>query len=210
MTMKGILIIDEKKSHSQGTAQEIYHSLPGELKELVRIETNMLEIAEKENDISVRLKINPENYAYIFLHDSFDNRHFDEGQVESFKSGIDNLVVFSGGKSPDIGTRVTSRAVLFANLERCLKAYLRSGYFPIKLLFDGKYQSYYPLLDHLEDILIRGEGTETFIRSRELSIILEVLGYTSKEIETKILPIYAAMGVEELNEKIESFREKKI
>src|SRR5688572_15246602 len=105
--MKKILIIDEKENHADGTGIEFYENLDSELRKLVSIKQDLNKVINIEDEINVSLKFNPIEFECILFHDSYNNRNLDDGQLESFKSKLDNYILFSAGKSPNYSLKTT-------------------------------------------------------------------------------------------------------
>ena len=206
--MKSILIIDDKLAHADGTGTEFYNKLPLILQQYVKVDKSITNTITIVDENSVRINFEPTDYQFVFLHDSYNDKNLDEGQLASFKRQVNNLILFSGGKEPNLLNRSTSRSYLFSSLRRALEASIESGYFPIKSLFDMNYQVYYPILDKLEDMLL--ESKETFIKSSELKFFLKILHHAEYEIDNEILPHYLTLTPQILNQKIEDWRRKNI
>lgn len=209
--MKKILIIDEKKEkRDDGTGIQFLSQLPDHLAELIILETNLANSVELLNEDEVKLIFNPLDFEWVFYHDSYQEKNLDAGQLESFKSKVPNLIVFSGGKE-DVGYSIksTTRELLFSKLQNALQSWLETGYFPVRSVCDYNISFYYPVIEKLEDFLEDGDK-EGFLKSSELKIILKKLNYSEVTITEKILPRYAQMNIIDLFKKISEWKSKTI
>lgn len=209
--MKKILIIDEKKEkRDDGTGIQFLGQLPDHLAKLITLETNLANSIEMLNENEIRPIFNPPDFEWVFYHDSYQEKNLDAGQLESFKSKVPNLIVFSGGKE-DVGysIRSTTRELLFSKLQNALQAWLETGYFPVRAVCDANISFYYPVIEKLEDYLIDG-NKHGFLQSRELIILLKKLNYSESDIQDKILPGYTKMDIIDLFKKITGWKSKNI
>jgi hypothetical protein len=209
--MKKILIIDEKKEkRDDGTGIQFLGQLPEHLAELITLETNLANCVEVLNENEVRAIFNPSDFEWVFYHDSYQEKNLDAGHLESFKSKVPNLIVFSGGKE-DVGysIRSTTRELLFSKLQNALEAWLETGYFPVRSVCDYNISFYHPVIEKLEDFLMDGDK-EGFLKSMELIFLLKKLNYSESAIQNRILPRYTEMAIIDLFKKIRDWKSKNI
>ncbi len=209
--MKKILIIDEKKEkRDDGTGFQFLGQLPDHLAELITLETNLANCVEILNENEVRVIFNLSDFEWVFYHDSYQEKNLDAGQLESFKSKVPNLIVFSGGKE-DVGysIRSTTRELLFSKLQNALQAWLETGYFPVRSVCDYNISFYHPVIEKLEDFLMDGDK-EGFLKSRELIFLLKKLNYSESAIQDRISPRYTELTIIDLFKKISDWKSKNI
>lgn len=209
--MKKILIIDEKTTpRDDGTGFQFLGQLPDHLAELITLETNLANCVEILNENEVRVIFNLSDFEWVFYHDSYQEKNLDAGQLESFKSKVPNLIVFSGGKE-DVGysIRSTTRELLFSKLQNALQAWLETGYFPVRSVCDYNISFYHPVIEKLEDFLMDGDK-EGFLKSRELIFLLKKLNYSESAIQDRISPRYTELTIIDLFKKISDWKSKNI
>jgi hypothetical protein len=207
--MKKILIIDEKTTpRDDGTGFQFLGQLPDHLAESITLETNLANCVEFLNENEVRVIFNLSDFEWVFYHDSYQEKNLDAGHLESFKSKVPNLIVFSGGKE-DVGysIRSTTRELLFSKLQNALEAWLETGYFPVRSVCDYNISFYHPVIEKLEDFLMDGDK-EGFLKSMELIFLLKKLNYSESVIQNRILPRYTEMTIIDLFKKISDWKSK--
>lgn len=209
--MKKILIIDENiTSRQDGTGLQFIDNLPNELKSYATLFTTITDALNFEDRNSIKLNFNPQEYFWVFFHDSYKDKTLDEGQLVSFKQQVPRLIIFSGGKER-IGfhLKATTRDLLFNRLRSALEVYAETNLFPVKYLCNVDTQKYYILIENLEKLLDVND-IQGFIRSNELKTLLLKLNYSESDIDTQILPKYSTLSANDLYEKLNNWKSKKI
>lgn len=200
MLDKKILIIDDKDANHSHSSRLLISTIPEEFLLFVDHYENHEYLWTKRDD-KLYPTIDLLKYAYVFIHDSYDNPIFLTEDKHELKSIFDNnatFVFFSGEKAEsnkpymqDDGSYGIRRSQYFSNFITFLESFKYFQKDNLDFLFNSSLKPIRRKIDQLAEVIITKLETSTKYAadSKEFDEILELRGYTTPKKQAIVLRV---------------------